>query len=187
MNILSRTEAERHLQLPSGSGSDFLDAMIALVGAKFARATGREDWGESTERTEYHDGGSKYIFPKYWPITSYTIYDDINHDWAADSVLDSDDIFANNDLGILTMEAGIFSPGDRNLKLVYTAGYSSESDIPAVIKSAGLLQLETEYNKRKRAGPRPPTFQALNDNESEIIPEASAMLARYTRRIPFVC
>lgn len=185
MNILSDVEAEKHLQLQSGTGGDFLDHMISLVSMKLARVTGRADWGASSERTEYHDGGSKYIFPNYWPITSFSVYDDIDHEWASDTLIDSDDIYAA-DNGILIQESGAFTCGDRNLKLVYTAGYASESDVPDMIKKAALLQLEHEYNKRKRSGPRPVGFQTANAETSEIISEALIFITPYIRKTPFI-
>lgn len=184
MDIVTTAEAEKHLQLQSGSGGTYLASMIRLVSAKLARYTGRDDWGPATSRTEYHDGGSAFILPRYWPVTAFTLYEDIDHEFAADTAIDSEDVWAT-ETGYLYYESGRFGNGVRNIKLVYSGGYATTESVPEQVKFAALIQLEREWNARKRSGRTVEAGVAL-EADSEVLPEVSSLLSAHTRRVPFV-
>ena len=184
MDIVTTAEAETHLQLQSGSGGTYLASMIRLVSSKLASYTGRDDWGPAESRIEYHDGGSAFILPRYWPVVSFTLYEDIDHEFAADTAIDSDNVWAT-DTGYLYYESGRFSPGVRNIKLAYSGGYASTAAVPEQVKFAALIQLEREWNARKRSG-RTVEAGVQLDQDSEVLPEVAALLSNYTRRVPFV-
>lgn len=183
MNVVSVQEAELHLQLQSGDGGAFLANVIKLVSTKLARYCGRDDWGPAQSRTEYHDGGSQYILPRYWPITSFQLFDDVDHVWAADTELDDDDFYAT-ETGLIVAEGWRLSPGVRNIKLVYTAGYANTAAIPEQVRYAALVQLEREYNARKRVG-KTVELGSGSAADLEILPEVAALLSPHVRRAGF--
>lgn len=184
MNVLTTTEAEKHLQLQSGSGGTFLEDLIALVTVKLARFAGRDAWGPVESRTEYHDGDTAYLFPRVWPVISFRVYEDVDHVWAADTELSADDFYAT-DAGSIVSESGRFGPGVRNIKLVYTGGYASTESVPMVVKMAARIQLEREYNARKRPGRQGDASSSM-EADAEIVPEAARLLAPMVRRLPFI-
>ncbi len=184
MNVLTTAEAERHLQLQSGSGGTMLAELIELVTVKLARFAGRDAWGPVESRTEYHDGDTAYIFPRVWPVVSFRVFEDIDHVWAADTELSADDFYATES-GTIISESGRFGAGVRNIKLVYTGGYASTDAVPAVVKMAAKIQLEREYNARKRPGRQGDAASSM-ESDAEIVPEAARLMAPMVRRLPFI-
>jgi hypothetical protein len=183
MNLITTAEAEQHAQIASGTGGTFLDHLIKMVSVKLARYTGRDDWGPQQSRTEYHDGGTSFIMARVWPVVSFQIFEDIDHVWNADTELDVTDFYAM-DNGIIHQESGRFYPGVRNIKLVYTAGYADVASIPDEIKYAALLQVEKEWNNRKRPGKGASAAFGM-EPDAEITPEVAALIAPYARRTGF--
>jgi hypothetical protein len=184
MNVLTTDEAEKHLQLQSGSGGTGLADMIELVSVKLARFAGRDAWGPVESRTEYHDGGSSFLFPRVWPVESFRVYEDTDHEWAPDTELSADDFYATES-GTIVSESGKFGDGVRNIKLVYTGGYASTESIPAIVKMAAKIQLEREYNARKRPGRQGDAASSM-ESDAEIVPEAARLISPMVRRLPFI-
>ena len=179
MDVVTRQEAETFLDLPSGEGGKLLDRIIGDVSAMLAAETGREDWGASSERTEYRDGGESFVTVDYWPITSVaSIYEDGDHDWGSNTLVDSGDYHAGEQ-GIIWLETGSFVDGAEAVKITYTGGYASASAVPEAVKAAALRQVEHEWNRRKRQGGR------ADIPAGQTLPEVATLLQRYTRKIPF--
>lgn len=178
MDVISRHEAEIFLDIDSGTGDALLERLITDVSAMLARITGRTDWGASAERTEYADGGDNFVATDYWPISSAAIYEDQDHDFDDDSLVDSDDIHIGTD-GIIWYEGYKFEDGPEAVKIVYTGGYANTAAIPEIIKAAALRQLEHEYNRRQRRGAQSQTAAG------EVLPDVRSMLSQYTRNIGF--
>jgi len=122
----------------------------------------------STEYTEYYDGdGSKTLIVNQFPITAIdSIYDDIDYQWGSDDEISSDDIIFNansNDSksGIINLDTDYFSIGKQNIKITYTAGYST---IPYDIEKAAILLSAIEYFTGK-------TFMNANSEGGNSNPE----------------
>lgn len=176
MNVVTRSEAERFLDLPSGSADALLDRLITDVSAMLATATGRRGWDQA-ERTEYHDGGRSFILPYYFPIVSVELWDDSDYEWDSDTLVDSTDYRADQ-YGIIWATFN-FSDAPDAVKITYTAGYANEAAIPDIIKAAALRQIEAEYNMRRRTG-------GQRDMQTGVVlPEVADMLVDYTRRMRF--
>ena len=182
MNVVSRDEAETRLGITSGTGGAFLDSLLDMVSRRIAAAIGREAW-ESAERTEYHDGDAPYLFLRNWPVTAVAIYDDPEHVWGADTVVSADDYYTDA-RGIVSYKSGRFQDGDASIKVVYTAGYASESDVPGIVREGALMLLEREWNARKRAGRN--LLESFQQTNTTALPvEIMSVLAPAVRRIPF--
>lgn len=180
MNLLSKEEAEIFLDIDSGTGGDFLDAIISDVSAMIAVATGRIDWGPSEERTEYHDGGQFFILPNYFPITSVTaIYADNDYEWGDDTLVDADD-YRGDAKGFIWKDWGHFTSGPEAIKITYTGGYANTAAIPEQIKVAARRQVEYEYNVRKRVG-----NVSEGATSGAVLAEIHPLLINYRREVPF--
>jgi hypothetical protein len=109
--------------------------------------------------TEYHsgDGKARYLIAREYPIISVTsIHDDPDRVFGSDSLLDSSEDYiiagdgeTENPGVIIRRDGAHFLLGDRNVKLVYVAGYATD-DIPASIKQAQIELVTYMYQNRGR-------------------------------------
>jgi len=84
---------------------------------------------KSRALTEYYSGdGTNSIITNEYPITEITaIYDDLDRTYGSDTLIDSDNLAILPD-GLaykIVYDGGTFQVGIRNLKVEYTAGYTS--------------------------------------------------------------
>ena len=155
---------------------DIADQVIGHVSRRMARFCDRDDWGGSSSRTEYLDGGSKFLMVRYWPITSVTnIWDDPEHEWATNTVLASDDYWIAKDPEanghILLDYTPTCSPW--SMKVTYTGGYSATGSIPQDLKTAALMQCKTQvYQMQTTLG---------NQEDLEFLAEVKELLVKYKR------
>ena len=187
MDVISIQEAEALIFSggDSGSGADRLEEIITDVSARMASFTGRDDWGGASERTEYHDGGRSFLSPKYRPLVSVnTIKEDSDHSWGAGTTRDSADYYVDtaSPVGLIWMESGVLECGPRSIELVYTAGYSAVSAIPAQVKAMGKKQILYEWNKTEKPGRR---NEEQGVRPGYLLPEVEAGLRDYIMQLPF--
>lgn len=93
-------------------------------------------------RTEYHtvEERQSSVQLRAYPVdttAAFTVLEDAESD--TPTTLDSSDYILDNTAGILYRDSGYWLPGPRNLKVTYTAGYTSAT-LPAGLRRA-LLQL----------------------------------------------
>lgn len=90
---------------------------------------------ESSTLTEYQDGdGSQVIIVKKIPIISVTsIHDDVDRVFGSDALIASDDYVVTEAEGKIELLNDVTTPGLKNLKIVYIAGFSS---VPMAVKNA---------------------------------------------------
>lgn len=82
---------------------------------------------ESTSITEYHDGdGSQVILTKKVPvITVASIHDDVDRVFGSDALFDAADYVVSDDgTGKIELLNDVTTPGIKNIKVVYAAGYA---------------------------------------------------------------
>jgi len=98
--------------------------------------------------TEYHDGqGISKLFPNQSPITDVTsIHDDSSWTWDTSTLLASADYRIMNE-NIIVFKSDILYDYDQNIKIVYTAGYSSAT-MPKDLKQACIKEVGREYKHR---------------------------------------
>lgn len=102
---------------------------------------------DSTEHTEYLDGeGREWIRPKHYPITAVTgLWDSTTWDWDDDTLISSDDYKVSNSGRFIKLKARVFYDGSENVKITYTAGYST---IPLDLKMACIDEVARLYRSR---------------------------------------
>ena len=110
---------------------------------------------KSRDLTEYYSGdGTSTLYPNSYPITAITAaYDDLDRAWGTDTQIDNDDLVIDPqpEAFRIIYYYGYFTPGAVNIKLEYTAGYST---IPSDLQEAVLAVAATMYfsSEEKRLG-----------------------------------
>jgi hypothetical protein len=109
----------------------------------------------SANYTEYHDGtDTKYLFPKNFPITYVTaVY--VDQDWLFDEAYTTGLYKVVNDRYIV-MRDDIIPVGDQNVKIEYTAGFST---IPYDLKQAAVEEVARKFKRRKEIDVESKTLQ----------------------------
>ena len=130
MSLLEKSDLKTYLGL-TDSETQFdsqLTSIAAAVQSIFDELVGRTT--ESDEFTEYYDSPSRTqkVFLKNFPVTvdSVSVYDDPDWVWAAASQLAAADFRVNLVTGIIHYD-GFFFEGFQSIKVVYTAGYASDT------------------------------------------------------------
>lgn len=178
MNIVTNAQVTTYLDGVAIVAGSFLEKLIAIVSARIAQHCGRTAW-DSQERTEYKDGGCRMVLLDVWPVTEVSeVNDDPLHDWPDDNALDASSYYVDA-LGSLYNENGSFLCGDSSVKVTYTGGYSSQSEIPEMIQNAALIQIKSEYLQQQPGRIPAPFEQADSDG---LLPEVRSLLVPYRRR-----
>lgn len=195
MDVVSKAEAEAYAsaQLGNRMPTEGVPAQTIIdVSRRLASHTGRTDWGESTSRTEYHDGGSRFILVKVWPITTITsVHDDTDHLWPASTLIESASLYASNqEDGVIFIENSVTVRGYQNVQVIYIGGYNGVANVPALVKLAGNMQIMHEIDKNT-----PGKFPEIIGNfllpetqriEAEgLLPEVRSLLKDFIRTVPF--
>lgn len=188
MLCVARDKAQAYIDVEAIEENGRLDTLLALVCAKIARHIGTLDFGPLQSRTEYHDGGQQFIYTRYFPIISVTsIHDDDDRDYDATTLLDTDEYYIDqNDGRCIYSDMGTFTAGDQNLKVVYTAGWESETTTPDDIQRAALIQFRHEHLRTSASngvgafGTRPTI-----EGESDLLPQVRELLRRWRRVMPY--
>lgn len=175
MNLITTDELSEYMASAIIEG-DVADQIITHVSRRAAIYCDRDDWGGSSERTEYLDGGTRFLMVRYWPISSVaSIYDDPEHEWAASSLLDSTEywIAQNPEAnGIIYLD---YKPTESpwSIKVTYTGGYDAVGSIPGDLKTAALIQCKHEAMQMRAA--------MANEISREWLPEVAEVLRVYKR------
>lgn len=103
---------------------------------------------------EYKNGnGRKQLILNQYPISSITsLHDDLNHSYGAETLIDASNygIYGDqlNDNFYIERFDSAFCRGQKNIKIVYVAGYLL-ADIPADLKLACKIIIAFYYNKQQ--------------------------------------
>ncbi len=124
--------------------------------------------GLATVTTEFFDGESDQdaVFPDEWPIGTVTsLHDDPDRTYGAATLLTENTHFLvytdegriqlvrGSGLSILTSrESGFWNQGLKNIKLVYTAGYTNNAGIPPSLRQACIEWAAYLLNHQAYAG-----------------------------------
>lgn len=126
--------------------------LITAASKKICQICDRDDF-ISAVYTEYQDGtGTNQLYVRNWPITAITsIYDDELRNFTDEAYLiASSYYFAHPTMPIITLLYGLtFLKAISNVKIVYTAGYST---IPADVDDACIELVKLKYNKKGSRG-----------------------------------
>lgn len=129
---------------------NMLKAMMAAVEKIWDELT-RRIW-ESTAHTEYHstDSFASSIFLDNFPVDSsaaFSLYEDADWDFAAADLIDTDDYIVDYPRGIVYYD-GTFLSGKHNVKVIYTAGYTSAT-LPADVRQILVRQIAVWWKQAK--------------------------------------
>jgi len=102
----------------------------------------------SREDTEYYDGdGTKHLFLDRYPITTVSgVWDDTDWSWGSSTLIASTSYRTRNDGRGLVMNNLVFNKFNQNVKVIYTAGYSST---PADLKMACIEETARRFHKKR--------------------------------------
>lgn len=170
-----------NLQAEDTGADELIETLIAQVEALVEADKLQRTIGSSTF-TDFIDGdGTDTILLKNYPVIEITeIFDDLDRDYDEDSELDPDDM-AVYDSGRVVYVDDVFSPGNRNIKVVYRAGYSPvpENLKLAIIKyvAAELLGSRTQVNAIKSDG----EGVDIDDRPKRLKKEADEVFKLYRR------
>ena len=144
--LLSIQDALSYMGLGSTTAStsinDAVENIINVVSYRFNDETGR--LLKSRSLTEYYDGnGKNVLYLDQYPISSTTITITIDGTRAftsTDYIVTSTDIMLSTESGEIRLDGDTFDIGQRNVKVEYSAGYSSSG-------AHSLTQTAKEYVK----------------------------------------
>lgn len=106
----------------------------------------------SRANTEYYNGGgSNTILLNNYPCTTLTsVYDDLDRTYGSDTLIDSTDlaVLPTELLYMIVYDGGVFMNGVKNVKVTYTAGYST---VPWDLQQAclGLIGIYFKHTDEK--------------------------------------
>jgi hypothetical protein len=133
-----------------------LNDIINYVSYRFNGETGRQL--KSRQWTEYHDGdGSNTLYLNQFPISSTTITITIDADrvYTTDLRVTDTDIMLSTESGRVRLDDDTFDIGTRNVKVVYSAGYTTSGAFDLVLAAKELVQLMwNRYTKKDMVGLR---------------------------------
>lgn len=135
---------------------------------------------ETATYTDYLDSdGGYYIFPKQSPITSVSgIWDDTGWVWSGNA-LDSTTYRIVNDNSIISSTP--FTRGKNNIKIVYTAGYTS---IPGDLKQVLIEEVIRSFKNRKSLDVVAVTASdgSVSRLAKDLLPTTIMVLNKYKRK-----
>lgn len=157
---------------------DELDNIAERISKIFETYCGRVF--DSATYTECYDGeGSNCIYLKHYPITSVSgIYDDGEWGWEESYLVDSNNYRIKDERAVVLKESYTFYDYIQNVKIVYTAGYST---IPADLKHVCIIETLRSFKSRKEPSV---ISKSLADGTvsyvaKEFLPQTKIVLDRY--------
>jgi hypothetical protein len=127
----------------STSYNDDVSSLINVVSLRFNTETGRKL--KSRTYTAYYDGNGKSdMYLPNWPLSSTTITITIDEDRAftsTDDQVTSTDIILSTESGRVRLDGDVFDLGERNVKVEYSAGYSTSDAYDLVHAAKEFLQV----------------------------------------------
>jgi hypothetical protein len=127
-NIITKNEFKAYLGDTGAANDTKYEQIINAVSARFNLETGRRL--KAREITEYRDGdGGTVMRTLEWPIVSQSSTIDIRIDedraYPTTDKVTSTNIVIYTTEGLIYLEDDSFESGNRNVKIVYTAGYTA--------------------------------------------------------------
>ena len=148
--LATREELKRYLGIDAGeTGPDaLLDQLLEYASERIESHCGRRFASE--ELTEYHDGpGTSRLVLDRRPVTDLSAaYVDADRDFGASTVIPAEELVLYPEAGLLVRAGSPFPRGARNVKVVYTAGYTSLPDDLA----AACVKLAAAWYAHSQAG-----------------------------------
>lgn len=142
--LTTLSAVKEFLQIATAVTDDdtFITNLISRISADIEKECGRTFL--AANYTEYHDGDSTSILMlDQYPVNSITsIHDDVDREYNADDLIDSDDYAFYSESGIVELDGLTFATGIKNIKVIYNAGYTT---IPTDLEQACIKRVAIEY------------------------------------------
>lgn len=143
--LVSTADLKAYLQI-TGSSFDSILASIKASTEQWVKTYCRDPFLVAS-RTEYHDGnGTAVLRVRHYPITALTSVNiDAGRTFAAATAVASSNLITsdlNNAQGVVELFDRIFSTGQKNIKVVYSAGHAT---IPADLAHAVKIIVAREW------------------------------------------
>jgi hypothetical protein len=187
INLLTLGEVKAFIE-GSTTGTTTYDGnyenIIDAVSLYFNNYTGRHL--KSAACTEYYDGNdAREMVLNQYPITSTDVVVTIDptYSFTTDYRVDTSDVQIYAGEGKIWLYDDWFTGGNRNVKVVYTAGYSS-SQMPGDLKRAALetaLVFWNREDKKDRVGVRTESFEGGSRTYETDIPWGAKQVLDYYR------
>jgi uncharacterized phiE125 gp8 family phage protein len=184
-DLTTRDDLKRYLGIDAGDTSqdDLLDDLIDYASERIETHCRRRFASE--ELTEYLDGpGTTELVLSRRPVSVLSsVRVDADRGFAAETEVDSSELVLRADAGVAERVGAIFPAGARNVRVEYTAGYSTVPDDLAL----ACVKLAAAWYAHARAGADGVTREALGDHSatfsaSALPADVEAMLEPYRER-----
>jgi len=172
--LLSLADAKVFLGSTSTTDNDGNISDLINAGAmRFETETGRKL--KSRDYTELYDGdGKNYLYLNNWPLSSTTITITIDSDRAfsdTDDQVTSTDIILTTEAGKVELDNDTFDRGLKNVKVEYTAGYTTDVNFDLVFASKEYLRLEfARQSKELPIGVRNENYEGMSRSFENDLP-----------------
>lgn len=149
--LITLAEAKSYIGVSDTSEDTEITDLITAAGGALEGFCQRHL--EEIEVTEYQDGRSvRTVYLREPANAKPTIYQDNDHAWGASTQITASDLLWVGDRDgtsrVVEYLDNYFTAGQKNLKIVYNAGFST---IPDAIKHACKIQVARMYTEWKRA------------------------------------
>ncbi len=164
LSLIAGADAIAYLGSTGSTGDwariyDVVNAVASRMNAEAGRKL------KASTYTEYYDGdGGNELILRHFPLTSTEIticVDETRAFTSTDYQVSGTDIMLDTEAGIVRLDGDSFSDGERNVKVSYSAGYSSSGPEWALIGAAKeyLQLLWQRATKRDTIGLRTESFE----------------------------
>lgn len=195
--LVSIDEAKEYLKIENSNADVILSHLINAVSSWVSNYLKRSL--VSSEKTEYYSGdGSSELILKRYPVTAVSsVYVDSLRQWAANSLISSSNYIIKKQQGILKAWQiySNWSPGDSNIKVTYTAGYTVATDggdsgtLPYDIRLAVKRLIDQQYrigytNRKLDFQSESISGMNITFHEQSIGRDIKSMLDKWKKTIP---
>lgn len=145
-NLTSLANVKAYLSIGDSTRDGILNLLIPAASRAIEKACDRT-FNEATYADDRYSGNwQRTLQLRNYPVITFTgIWDDSARVFASSSLIDSVNYSVDNETGQVELDGLIFSKGVRNIKVSYTAGYTT---IPADLELIAIKLVSFLYNKR---------------------------------------
>jgi hypothetical protein len=172
-----------------------LNSIIQGVSAAIDTFCNRTFVVNSTDATEYYDGGTCKLYLPRFPVVSITsVTESSGYDWDNDTALTANEGYRLNERGILYRVGTRWLSGNETTRVVYRGGYTAagstpgtgETAMPNGVQEAAIVQTVYMFNQRDNLGLS--SVGAIGANftkftEDKLLPEVQGMLKAFRRKV----
>jgi len=148
-NLCSLDELKSYLAI-AGTGHDAALASLIAAASEAIENYCRRSFA-AADHVEYHNGGghARLILRRRPVVAVSGLWDDLAREFGDSSEIDEDEYVLDAERGLVTLKVGVFSDGEMNVKVAYTAGYET---IPDDIAQACAMLAAAWFHRGRTGG-----------------------------------